>query len=342
MSRMTSAEVGINQVNSLKIPAGSVDDSKKTSSNDGLNCLAGSNPFPPATTTTTTIVHYDEVDTCDDPVSWPCSDASLASFALQAINRDKSKCESSAADIKYLNLTSGTYTPVCYIPNVCLNACTISPITDLIYCQAFGFDGNNNHRQLVRVNCPSSQIQALLDSGKGLEATEPVKGSVCYYGKISSSYSASFDPDDGRYIWRAGSSIRALSQSNLQSFIGSSMPQPNGQQQVKTAEVLLRKVSGINGVADFAIINVDLNINKGKQKYLVGCDGQKVQCVPLATNDPKVELIMDGSDPAGASGAQWAFGDDLYCAYNNGDDGVVEVDITQARDPSRRLFVMAR
>ena len=265
---------------------------------------------------------------CDAPLEWPCDSQLLSTFPLQVINRDKKKCSTEASDIMHLNLTSGTYLPICYIPNTCLNACGISPISGLIYCEAFGFDGDNSHRQLVRVNCPYSHVESLLEFSDGSlklssAVPDPEEGSVCYYGQITSSFAASFDPDDGRFVFRSDSKIRAIAESDLSAFIGTPGPAAASETQVLDAEVVLRTVSGINGVADFVISSVDLNNGQGTLKYLLGCDGNKVQCVPLETG-ARVQLTMDGSDPSGNSGAQWAFGNQIYCAYNNGDDGVID------------------
>ena len=272
--------------------------------------------------------HRGQKAVCDAPLEWPCDSQLLSTFPLQVINRDRDKCDTEASDIKYLNLTSGTYLPICYIPNTCLNACGISPISGLIYCQAFGFDGDRSHRQLVRVNCPYSHVESLLEFSDGsLKLTSdlpaPQEGSVCYYGQITSSFAASFDPDDGRYVFRVDSKILAVTQNDLSSFSGTPSPAAASQTQVLDAEEELRTVSGIDGVADFVISTVDLNNGQGTRKYLLGCDGNKVQSVPLDSG-ARVQLTMEGSDPEGNSGAQWAFGKEIFCAYNNGDDGVID------------------
>lgn len=52
-SFLDAQEVNISEVTNLKVPTGSVSASEQTNSNDGLNCLNASSPFPPGTTTTT-------------------------------------------------------------------------------------------------------------------------------------------------------------------------------------------------------------------------------------------------------------------------------------------------
>ena len=268
------------------------------------------------------IQRRDRAASCADPLPWPCGDATLSKFPLQAINKNKNKCKEGGSDICVLNPKNGDYVPVCHIPNVCLNACGVSPKDGQMYCQAWGHDGRKK-RQLVQVNCPYSHVKEVLDAGGDLDEVQAKEGSVCYYGNITSSFAAAFDPEDGRFLWRAGKKILALPHSDLLSFTGS--PEPAlSERQVLDAEIEVRTdVKGI-GVADFVVVNVDLNNDKGKQKYLVGCNGQKVQCVPLSSGDPMVTLTMQGSYPSGSSGAQWAFGDDVFCAYNNGEDGVIQ------------------
>ena len=88
---------------------------------------------------------------------------------MQVINDNGNKCdfqeEGAGTTISALNLTTGVYAPLCRIEGLCLNACSINPIDNFVYCQQL------NPRQFVRVDCP-------LDPNN--LPPPAVSGTVCY------------------------------------------------------------------------------------------------------------------------------------------------------------------
>ena len=86
---------------------------------------------------------------------------------------------------------------VCHLPNVCLNACGVSPKDGQIYCQAWGRDGRKE-RQLVRVNF---LIYSHVMSKRCLM---PERALMKYKLKRArrATMATSFDQVDGRFLWR--------------------------------------------------------------------------------------------------------------------------------------------
>eukprot|EP00434_Breviolum_minutum_P033273 symbB.v1.2.029444.t1/scaffold3217.1/size62816/1 len=90
-------------------------------------------------------------------VKWPCDNDMVAKFPLQVINSDHKNCSAGRAAFDRLDLSTGEYTPLCYVPEHCFNACGISPETNEIFCREKlgGKTGNN----LVRVDCPLNMTE---------------------------------------------------------------------------------------------------------------------------------------------------------------------------------------
>ena len=158
-----------------------------------------------------------------------------------------------------MNLTTGAYTPLCFIDGVCLNACSVNPSDNFIYCQQL------NPRQFVRVDCP-------LDPNN--LPPPAVDGKLCYFGDISPSFAASFDLETANFYYRSGSSLFELTNADIQSFQGSTTPQTGSQDnQVDTAENEVI-TSGFPNINDFIVTTLDIG-GGPNEKVVAGCDDNK-------------------------------------------------------------------
>ena len=182
---------------------------------------------------------------------------------MQQINGDRESCgfnqPGTNTTISALNLTTGVYTPLCFIDGVCLNACSINPLDSFIYCQQL------EPRQFVRVDCPL-QLDNL--------PPPPVDGKLCYFGDVAASFSASFDLETGTFYYRSGDSLYELTNSDIQSFQGSLTPQTGNQDnQVENAQNLLIS-SGFPSIADFIVTTLDIG-GGPNEKVAAGCNGKQ-------------------------------------------------------------------
>eukprot|EP00434_Breviolum_minutum_P043416 symbB.v1.2.038702.t1/scaffold6131.1/size20721/2 len=123
---------------------------------------------------------------CGPPVKWPCDNDEVASYPLQMINNNPGNCSAGGGELFRLDLSTGTYQLLCYVPTHCFNACGISPETNEIFCRERlgGSTGNN----LVRIDCPLNVTEVEL----GLPIT-PVEGELCFFGRVPGTYAANFD-----------------------------------------------------------------------------------------------------------------------------------------------------
>lgn len=262
---------------------------------------------------------------CKEAVPWPCGNAALSSFALQVVNSEGgsgSNCPSnSVATIRALNVTDGAYTDLRTLPKgICVNACGIDPISNLAFCE--DRPGSFN---LLRIDCPLdiAYLDNLYWMGKLSEAV-PVSGSICYYGDLQQSYQATFDKQGN--FWFGPQNVATIYKVTAQTvsmLTGSSMVN-NTAIPGSTTSFLTSYSPG--NVADIVAITSDFE--GSSENYLVGCIGNKVwvqQVSNIGSTTPKaIILTMNTTVPSGASGAAWAFTDRVYCAYNNGNDGVFE------------------
>jgi len=319
------------------VRAGRVNSSAKTSSNDGLNCLNAATPFPPcpplATTTSaapsTSTLLLDAPEECGPPVKWPCGNKKISSFPLQLINSDSKNCSAGRAAIDRLDLNTGEYTPLCYVPGHCFNGCGISPETNEIFCREklSGKTGNN----LVRIDCPLNMTEVEL----GLPIT-PVEGSLCFFGKIPATYAANFDVNGSFWFKRNRGNegeIFEITNSSLVDLIDDGTTEAQNTQISSITSIVQR--ANLNRLADLNVLKLDLGQanGPGEQAYLVGCWGKHVYLQQVSgnlTNAEPIELTMIGVDMAGRnSGAQWLFNGSVYCAYNDGKTGVIEVVLSE-------------
>ena len=195
---------------------------------------------------------------------WRCDIEEIARFPLQVLNDNNGDdCNfqqpGAGTTISALNLTTGVYTPLCTIDGLCLNACSISPVDNFIYCQ------QQNPRQFVRVDCPL--VPASLPP-------PPVTGTVCYFGEIEPTFSASFDLETGTFYYRNGGTVFELTNADIQSFQGSTTPQTgNRDNQVETAEQEAIP-SGAPNIADFIVTMLDIGSGT-PEKVIAGCRDNK-------------------------------------------------------------------
>ena len=88
-------------------------------------------------------------------------------------------------------------------------------------------------------------------------------------------------------------------------------------------------------LADLNVLKLDLGQENGagEQVYLVGCWRNIVHLQQVSgdlTNADPIELRMVGANPGRSlSGAQWAFNGTVYCAYNDGTSGVIQIRLNE-------------
>eukprot|EP00435_Cladocopium_sp_Y103_P054677 s172_g17.t2 len=273
-----------------------------------------------------------EVDSCQ-AASWPCYDNVACHWPLQQINvADRDACSGGTgyANISSLNLDDGSYTTLCQLEGVCLNACSVSPIHSAIFCRAQGaFSG----QQFVRISCPLGDLSEI-----------PVKGSLCYYGQIGSTYAGSFDLEFGTYYWKEILDkkigvINKLDADSISGFSGSAtalVKPTTGWDQVKNAQVNVVNQAALKSIADFVIAaGEEIPGGKATDRFLVGCHSNRVyvQNVNFTGTAPATQsYLMEGSNPQGGSGAQWFFKGEIYCAYNDKKYGVYFVNVSAIAD----------
>ena len=68
-----------------------------------------------------------------------------------------SRFTSHSENITRLDLRTGTYSTLCYVPGYCLNACAVSPADYQIYCQT-----RSQPPMFVRVNCATDTLVTLI------------------------------------------------------------------------------------------------------------------------------------------------------------------------------------
>lgn len=291
---------------------------------------------------------------CGDAVPWPCDNDVVASFPLQVINQfdllDENETSAAAcnagrgtAQIKRLNLENGVYTTLCNIPGRCLNACGIHPQTNLMYCNER--PGSDN---LVRVDCNVSvaDLEARQLAGT-LGAYVPVNGSLCFLGRLQNTFAANLDLDgnywlksndddfgnQGGALFRiTNATLNTLTPGSTSPFTPPTLRIPGARNNnVVVGRQFLARIADLNAVKfDFGP-----TLGVGEQEYVVGCWSNLVyvqQVSGVLTNANLITLEMDGVSPgpggqgnSRASGAQWLFNGSIYCAYNDGTSGVVQV-----------------
>eukprot|EP00438_Fugacium_kawagutii_P028464 Skav218391 [mRNA] locus=scaffold790:18987:20545:+ [translate_table: standard] len=253
--------------------------------------------------------------------------------------------------IMRLDLDTGTYTNLCNVVGVCLNACGIHPQTNLVYC---------NHRpgsdNLVRVDCDINITDMELRDQEGtLADAEVPNGTVCYLGRIQETFAANLD-ENGEFWFKEdagannGGDLFRITNNTLNSV------ETTGQRDPFTTGFIAgagenEEVVGRPQLGRMADLNVVTRtfpeLNVGEQDYVVGCSSNRVyvqqvggcvgvKCVlgppsavaaevtgDLTNVDPIVLTMRDIDPPPGqsnprASGAQWLFNGTIYCAYNDG------------------------
>lgn len=192
-------------------------------------------------------------DVCDVQ-PFPCDNDLVANFPLQAINSLGNDCPNGVSRISKLNLDDGSYSALCEIPAVCLNACGLSPVDGAIYCEVIWTSPPNPVRQFARVNCPFDPTN---------QAT--VTGSLCYFGEIQASFAGTFDAA-GTFYYRAGPFVRALTALEIAGFVGDANPITGDTQQVQALESgganIIRRVDAppapANSLSDFVVACISL------------------------------------------------------------------------------------
>lgn len=150
----------------------------------------------------------------------------------------------------------------------------------------------------------------------------PVEGTLCYYGEMEPTFAGTFNNVTGSYIHKSnGGVIIEIERGEILTFQGSLTSNPSDQ--VMNSETVIARVGQLNPVADFVVTST--NFGFGQDVYLIGCQANQVRTLELSTSTYRAFTMM-GVNPAGSSGAQWLYVDgsysDVYCAYNNGNDGV--------------------
>eukprot|EP00438_Fugacium_kawagutii_P005762 Skav233570 [mRNA] locus=scaffold1972:24134:27388:+ [translate_table: standard] len=251
-------------------------------------------------------------------VPWPCDSDVVSSFALQVINTADGNVNT--AQIKRLDLDTGTYETLCNVVGVCLNACGIHPQTNLLYCN--NIDTNN----LVRVDCDLNTTDLELREQQGTLADAAVAtGTVCYLGRLPGTFAANLD-EKGEYWWDRGVLLWLKSNSGAQNrgdlfritngtlnsveTTGQTDPFTTGDRVTGAGdgEEVVRR-PGLGNMADFNVVTRTF-----PQLTVTG---------DLTNVDPIVLTMRDIDPPPGqnnprASGAQWLFNGTIYCAYNDG------------------------
>lgn len=261
---------------------------------------------------------------CGSPVAWPCSDPTIAELALQVINVENcASATTKSSTIFRLDLTSGQYKPVCRINGHCLNACGIDPVSSHIYCS--NRPGSEN---LMRVDCNINNEDIFAST------YTPVSGTVCFFGKLQTTFAGNFDIDGN--FWFKEAIFNQQNQGNIYEIeettisglpTGSSTPIFSSF--VTGGETPLLTRNGLGVVDDLNVVTLDLG--NGLQKYVTGCVGNKVafqQVTGTLMGVNPIFLDMVGEDPGtgdDSSGAQWLFDGRIFCAYNDGTSGVIEI-----------------
>lgn len=290
---------------------------------------------------------------CAAAVPWPCNNDVVASYPLQVINQinlqdendtDDLACNNGrgTAQIKRLNLEDGVYTDLCNIPGRCLNACGIHPQTNLLYCNER--PGNDN---LVRVDCDVNvaELEARTVAGT-VGAYVAVTGSLCFLGRLQDTFSSNLDVDgnfwfmirDASYDPRGGALYR-ITNATLGTLIGSTVPVTSGPRidGARDNQVVVGR-SNLRLIFDLIVVFLDFGptLGVGEQEYVVGCWSNLVYVQQVSgdlTNADLITLEMVGANPGQSSprgaGAQWLSNGSIYCAYNDGSSGVIQVLLTQ-------------
>ena len=270
-------------------------------------------------------------EACGPPVKWPCDNEEVASFPLQMINTNRDNCTAGLGEFCRLDLSTGQYTPLCFVPQHCFNACGLSPDNE-IFCRETrrsGDFGNN----FLRVDCPLNMTEVEL----GLPIT-PVEGTLCYFGRIPGTYAANFDVNGSFWFkvdrGRTQGEIYELTNSSISDLIDDGTTEAQDTPISSITSIVQRE--DLNNLADLSILKLDLEQGAGEQVYVVGCWSNLVYFKQVSgnlTNVQPIVMTMVGADPGQGgdanSGAQWAFNGTLYCAYNDGMSGVIQVLLNQ-------------
>eukprot|EP00438_Fugacium_kawagutii_P036501 Skav201086 [mRNA] locus=scaffold2138:150458:157689:- [translate_table: standard] len=306
----------------------------------------------------------------EESVPWPCDSDVVGSFPLQVINtmgiesgpwNDGEEAEAvnnlqqacnqglGTAQIKRLDLDTGTYTNLCNVVGVCLNACGIHPQTNIIYCN--NRPGSDN---LVRVDCDINITDMELRNQEGtLADAEVPTGTVCYLGRLRGTFAANLD-ENGEFWFKQnaggqnGGDLYRITNATLNSVETTGQTDPFTDGRVPGAgnneEVVGRP--GLGRMADLNVVTRTFpELNVGEQDYVIGCWSNLVyvqqvgglcwcqmcagpwhlwQVTGDLTNVDPIVLTMRDIDPPPAqsnpraSGAQWLFNGTVYCAYNDG------------------------
>jgi len=265
-------------------------------------------------------------EACGPPVKWPCDNEEVASFPLQMINTNKNNCTAGFGELFRLDLSTGQYTPLCFVPQHCFNACGLSPDNEIFCRERLTGDFGNN---FLRVDCPLNMTEVEL----GLPIT-PVEGTLCFFGQIPGTYAANFDVN-GNYWFKVDrgnnqGEIYELTNSSISDLIDDGTTEAQDTP-ISSIQSIVRR-DDLNNLADLSVLKLDLEQGAGEQVYVVGCWSNLVYFKQVSGDLTDVEpivLTMVGADPGQGgdanSGAQWAFNGTLYCAYNDGTSGVIQV-----------------
>ncbi|CAE7193475.1 unnamed protein product, partial [Symbiodinium natans] len=301
-------------------PALFVNTSQTPTVNGGLNCPSAT-PFPEVTTSTTTSTTTlpPPLQSCNT-TAWNCSNSSsFSTLALQMINEQiDGNCI--RGTIQALDVTTGTYVPICQFEGECFNACGVNPLDNYIYCMT---EEPSNTGYIARLTCPT--IPFFSDAGPSSAA-----GSICYIGTQRSSVSAGFSLD-GRYVFIADEGglffqdgldmLPAYDRRPIASDNVSFDLRPLAQNVTNPGQT-----EQINGF-DLTVREVDLGNQTGDQNFTISCNDNYVMFQSLEVPTNFFNLTMVGSRPRGISGAQWEFQGRVFCAYNDfGEVFEVEVD----------------
>ncbi|CAE7338824.1 unnamed protein product, partial [Symbiodinium pilosum] len=286
-------------------------------------CCPGS-----ATTTTTTTTTTTAVPSCVNE-EFDCP-SEVGFLPLQVINTGNRNNQNLVASIRSLDITTGQYSDVCEVQGVDLNACGLAQ-SNFIYCVARDSnEGEINPGQLVRVTCP-------LPTQEG-----PGVGSVCYLGLVQGRpFSGTTDTRVDSMLTLNGNTL--FNYSNIDSLVANGL---GWSFQNQSTENLPRTSASTNvpsssSIADFVVLP-DTTFEGDTGDWFVGCGRQNLPnneeralvYVQLLGSNPMVsyDLSMVPAGPGitlprGISGAQWIFGFVVFCAYNNGQDGVYQIDL---------------
>jgi len=161
------------------------------------------------------------------------------------------------------------------------------------------------------------------------------RGKSCYLGKIGSTFSANFDPNTGEYVMTTQSQfVIADNPKNLPCLGAPSNTFVPGRRVVTQsvtdstdADLMVTDlnqfgITGLPNVGQSWVVTCQKGadydptdpVNKpGNRVYIQSLDDPTVYYVLLMQEN----FVPIPSDLGGSSGAQWQFGSELFCAYND-------------------------